>query len=77
MITNTMELSSALRQLSSFASMLEALEMDAESKNDWTLFPLVSKAYFHKIREINAEITTYLQDNEELQPDTKIGSLAA
>jgi len=77
MITNTVGLNSALRQLSSFASMLEALEIDAESKNDWTLFPLVSMGYFHKIREINAEISTYLQNNGGIQSDAKVGSLAA
>ena len=63
MITNTLELSSALRQLSSLASTLEALEMDAESKNDWTLFPLISKGYFSRIREINTEIRSYLQED--------------
>ena len=63
MITSAGQLGSALNQLASLSDMLEALELEAEAQNDWTLFPLVSKGYFSKIKEINAEIREYLSVN--------------
>jgi hypothetical protein len=65
MIANVTQLNEALRQLSSFADMLEALRLDAENKNDWSLFPLLSKGYLARIRDLNTEIKDYIQ-----QPDT-------
>jgi hypothetical protein len=67
MICNAHELNAALRQLSSFADMLHALELDAERKNDWTIFPLLSKGYFVRISEINSEIRAYLQEHDTEQ----------
>ena len=72
MISNASEMSAALRQLSSFADMLHALELDAESKNDWSMFPLVSKGYFAKISEINSEIRAYLQTHEIESPASRL-----
>jgi hypothetical protein len=65
MIANATELDAALSQLASFADMLDALRMNAESKNDWSLFPLLSKGYLEHIRVLNTEIRGYLRDHPE------------
>jgi hypothetical protein len=63
MIASPSQLGAALNQLARFSDMLEALELDAEAKNDWTQFPLVSKGYFSKIKELNGEIREYLSEH--------------
>jgi hypothetical protein len=65
MIANVTELNVALHQLSSFADMLEALRLDAESTNDWTMFSHLSKGYFIRIHQINTEIREYLKDLDD------------
>ncbi|HLK59073.1 MAG TPA: hypothetical protein VKU00_21105 [Chthonomonadaceae bacterium] len=74
MITNTHELYVSLHQLASFTAMFEAMYLDAKEKNDFTLFPVVSEGYIHKIRELNAEIREYLHSHsdEELPPVGKL-----
>lgn len=62
MITNAAQLNAALHQLSSFADMLDALRLDADARQDYSLFPLASQGYLHRIREINQEIRAYLSD---------------
>ena len=64
MITNATELNVAVHQLSSFADMLEALRLDAESKREWDTFSHLSKGYFIKIHQLNAEIREYLNEHE-------------
>lgn len=61
MITNTHELYVTLHQLASFADMVEALRLDAESQQDYRQFTHLSKGYLLRIRELNAEIREYLQ----------------
>jgi len=68
MISNDAELTSALRQLLRFSEMLTVLGHDASQSNDWSLFPTVSKGYFHKTREIDGEIREYLK----LHPDAAV-----
>ncbi len=65
MIANVAQLNETLRQLSSFADMLEVLRRDAEAKDDWSLFPLLSKGYLARIRELNEEIREYLQQSQD------------
>jgi len=65
LILNVHELCAALHQLSSFAGMLEALERDAEEKQDFALFAHLSKGYLIRIRELNDEIRLYLQKHPE------------
>jgi len=60
MITNAADLNVALQQLTQFTDMLEGMRMHAEQTNSRT-FPVLSQAYIHRIREINAEICDYLQ----------------
>ncbi len=60
MITNTSDLNVALQQLTQFTDTLEAMRLHAEKTNSH-VFPVLSQAYIHRIREINAEIRTYLQ----------------
>jgi len=68
MITNTHELYVTLHQLASFADMVEALRLDAESQQDYRQFTHLSKGYLLRIRELNAAIREYLiahpQDSE-------------
>ena len=66
MITSVGQLGSVLNQLARLSDMLEALELEAEAKNDWSLFPLVSKGYFTKIKELNGEIREYLSEHPAL-----------
>lgn len=73
MIENFAQLNENLRRLSSFADMLEALRLDAEAKNDWSLFPLLSKGYLARIRDLNAEIRTYTQQSAEASPPVQAG----
>lgn len=63
MITNTADLNTALQQLAQFADTLEAMRMHAEKVNS-RAFPVLSQAYIHRIREINAEIRSYVQPQE-------------
>jgi hypothetical protein len=74
MITNAHELYVSLHQLASFTDMFEAMYLDAKEKNDFTLFPIVSEGYIHKIRELNAEIREYLQSHpdETLSPTDRV-----
>ena len=65
MIQNAHELYALLHQLSSFAGMLEALRLDAEEKNDFSLFAHLSQGYLTRIRELNREISQYLQSHPE------------
>lgn len=60
MITNAAELNVALEQLAGFADLLEGMRLHAE-KHQSRRFPIISTAYIHRIREINAEIRAYLQ----------------
>ena len=50
----------ALEQLAGFADLLEGMRLHAE-KHQSRRFPIISTAYIHCIREINAEIRAYLQ----------------
>ena len=61
MIGNTHDLFVNLHQLSSFTDMLEAMYLDAKEQNDFTLFPILSEGYIHKIRELNSEIREFLK----------------
>ncbi len=56
--------------------MLDAMREDAESRNDWALFPHTSKGYFYKIRELGGEIREYIQDLPDVAeiPTAKLGS---
>ncbi len=65
MIDNAHDLFVTLHQLASFTDMLEALQLDAEARNDYVLFSHLSRGYLHKIRELNTEIRTYLQAHPE------------
>ena len=60
MITNANELNIALEQLAGFADLLKGMRLHAE-KHQSRRFPIISTAYIHRIREINAEIRDYLQ----------------
>lgn len=60
MITNASDLNVALQQLTQFVDTLEAMRLHAEKTNS-RVFPVLSQAYIHRIREIHAEIRTYLQ----------------
>lgn len=66
MIKNAHELFVTLHQLSSFADMLEALRLDAEEKHDYALFSHLSQGYLCRIRELNAELREYLQQQPEV-----------
>lgn len=68
MISNASQLHAALHQLASMVDMLEALQMDCQQKNDFTLFPLVSEGYLHRIRDLNAEVREYLLVHEGAEP---------
>jgi hypothetical protein len=65
MIANAAQLYAALHQLSSMADMLEALRLDCQAKNDYSLFPLISEGYLNRIRELNADIRDYLRAHPE------------
>ena len=65
MITNTHELYVTLHQLASFADMVEALRLDAESQQDYRQFTHLSKGYLLRIRELNAEIREYLRSHPQ------------
>ena len=69
MIENLKQLNAALFQLSSFVDMLEALQMDCQQQKDFTLFPLVSEGYLHRIRELNGEIREYLSSHSEVDSE--------
>jgi len=71
MISNATELNVVLHQLSSFADMLEALRLDAESSGEWALFSHLSKGYFIKIHDLNDEIRAYLQEQDLVSGDAK------
>jgi hypothetical protein len=60
MITNVPQLRAALHQMASMVDMLEALQLDCQGKNDFSLFPLVSEGYLHQIRDLNIQIREYL-----------------
>jgi len=60
MITNAADLNLALQQLTQFTDTLEGMRRHAEKTNS-RAFPILSQAYIHRIREINAEICDYLQ----------------
>lgn len=62
MITNASDLNVALEQLTQFTDTLEAMRLHAEKTNS-RVFPVLSQAYIHRIREINAEIRTYLHEH--------------
>ena len=64
MITNASDLNVALQQLTQFADTLEAMRLNAEKTNS-RVFPVLSQAYIHRIREINAEICTYVQTHPD------------
>lgn len=66
MIENLKQLNASLFQLSSFVDMLEALQLDCQQKKDFTLFPLVSEGYLHRIRELNSEIREYLRTHPQV-----------
>jgi hypothetical protein len=65
MITNASDLNVALQQLTQFADTLEAMRLHAEKTNS-RVFPVLSQAYIHRIREINAEIRAYLRAHSYL-----------
>ena len=68
MISNARQLSAALNQLSGIVDMLEALDADCRKKNDYSLFPLISEGYLHRLRELNADIRAYLRTHQETEP---------
>jgi hypothetical protein len=61
MITNPTQLEVALHQLTSCEEMLEAMRCHLEETNP-SLFPLLSKGYQERIRELQAEISEYLRE---------------
>ena len=65
MITDENNLRGVLHQMSSFSDMLYALYLDSERTGDWELFPLISKGYFHRIRELNVEVQEWLQTQRQ------------
>lgn len=73
MIDTLAQLNESLRRLSSFADMLEALRLNAEAKNDWSLFPLLSKGYLARIRSLNAEIRAYTQQTVKAATPAQAG----
>jgi len=60
MIASTADLNTALQQVTQFVDTLEAMRMHAEKVNSHA-FPILSHAYIHRIREINAEIRACVQ----------------
>lgn len=65
MIENARSLFVALHQLSRFADMLEALRRDAEDRQDYREFALLSQSYLARIHVLNEEIKAYLQSEPE------------
>ncbi len=64
MIANQEQFHIALKQLSSFKGMLEAMQLHLQETQP-TLIPLVSESYEHRIREIQSEICDYLLIQED------------
>jgi hypothetical protein len=65
MIENAHGLFVALHQLSRFADMLEALRRDAEERQDYREFAVLSGSYLARIHELNEEIKAYLRTEPE------------
>ena len=59
MVQNKEQFEVALKQLSSFKGMLEAIRFHL-GDTEPSLIPLVSESYEHRIQDIQSEICSYL-----------------